>query len=95
MKPECPYRLELLHIMKMSEHTMKKMRADLTGDEVPKLVEIAKERSYELYQQKYDTQLEVLGMLTKLRDRMIQIEDVCSEGNSNLGMFKALPAYIE
>jgi hypothetical protein len=75
--------------MKMSRLSMQKMRASLTGEEVPKLPEIAKERSYEIYQQKYDTQLEVLGMLIKIKDRMTK------DGDSNIAMFKAMPAWIE
>lgn len=75
MKPECPHRIRILGIQKMSRQSMQRMRATLTGEEMPKLVEIAKERSYELYQLKYDTQLEVLSMLLKLKDQMERDND--------------------
>ena len=68
---------------------MQKMLAELTGDEVPKPVEITKERCYELYQQKYDTHLEVVGKLTKLKEWMTMA------GDGRVGMFNALPAWIE
>lgn len=55
MDGKSPHRKECISITKMNRLSMQKMRVALTGEELPKLAEMTKERSYELYQQKNDT----------------------------------------